>query len=150
MMDQAKQKKLQKGYVLEPVIPTYTDDASLPDKRERKKSSHFGKCGGGRPGDVQVTLWLNFNRLQSSLRSSGRSTANRESRFAFGKCGSAPTEDEAAPTGPQFERGGEECQPCAKWLRRPQPMARQAQGAAGAAFYTSYDWLNAMEFFLGL
>ena len=43
MMDQTKQKKLQKGYVLEPVIPTYTDDASLPDKRERKKSSHFGK-----------------------------------------------------------------------------------------------------------
>ena len=42
MMDQAKQKKLQKGYVLEPVIPTYTDDSSLPDKRERKKSSHFG------------------------------------------------------------------------------------------------------------
>jgi hypothetical protein len=42
-MDQTKLKKLQKGYVLEPVIPTYTDDASLPDKRERKKSSHFGK-----------------------------------------------------------------------------------------------------------
>ncbi len=43
MTDQAKQKKLQKGYVLEPVISTYTDDASLPDKRDRKKSSHFGK-----------------------------------------------------------------------------------------------------------
>ena len=40
--EQARQKKLQKGYVLEPVLPTYVDDSSLPDKRERKKSSHFG------------------------------------------------------------------------------------------------------------
>lgn len=41
-LEQAKQARLQKGYVLEPVLPTFTDDASLPDKRERKKSSHFG------------------------------------------------------------------------------------------------------------
>ena len=62
MMDQTKLKKLQKGYVLEPVIPTYTDDASLPDKRERKKSSHFGKRSGGRCGDALVTFWLNFEQ----------------------------------------------------------------------------------------
>ncbi len=56
MMDQTKLKKLQKGYVLEPVIPTFTDDASLPDKRERKKSSHFGEHSDDRPGDALVTL----------------------------------------------------------------------------------------------
>jgi hypothetical protein len=105
MMDQTKQKKLQKGYVLEPVIPTYTDDASLPDKRERKKSSLFGKRSCGRPGDALLTP-LELNRLQSCPGSSGRSTARWESRFASGKCGSAPTEAETAPTGPRFQRGG--------------------------------------------
>lgn len=43
--EQARQKKLQKGYVLEPVLQTFSDDSSLPDKRERKKSSHFGNGG---------------------------------------------------------------------------------------------------------
>lgn len=41
--EEAKQKKLQKGYVLEPVIPKGTDlQNPVSAKRERKKSYHFG------------------------------------------------------------------------------------------------------------
>jgi hypothetical protein len=67
MMDQGKQKKLQKGYVLEPVIPTYTDDSSLPDKRERKKSSHFGELAVSAGSDSSCNTWFEF--LQATVRS---------------------------------------------------------------------------------
>lgn len=41
--EEAKQKKLQKGYVLEPVIPKDTEQHQpVSAKRERKKSYHFG------------------------------------------------------------------------------------------------------------
>jgi hypothetical protein len=41
--EEAKQKKLQKGYVLEPVILKETESQQLVSaKRERKKSYHFG------------------------------------------------------------------------------------------------------------
>ncbi len=42
--EQAKQVKVQKGYVLEPVLNAGMDEENLPEKRERKKSNHFGVC----------------------------------------------------------------------------------------------------------
>lgn len=41
--EQAKQKKIQKGYALEPVFGQPTlEDENLPEKRERKKSNIYG------------------------------------------------------------------------------------------------------------
>ncbi len=45
--EQAKTVKVQKGYVLEPVVGAGLDDENLPEKRERKKSNHFGVCPAG-------------------------------------------------------------------------------------------------------
>jgi hypothetical protein len=41
--EEAKKKKLQKGYVLEPIVPKDSSEAQpVSAKRERKKSYHFG------------------------------------------------------------------------------------------------------------
>mmetsp|Transcript_49014 Transcript_49014/g.129374 ORF Transcript_49014/g.129374 Transcript_49014/m.129374 type:complete len:562 (+) Transcript_49014:268-1953(+) len=54
--EQAKTKKLQKGYVLEPVIPPAVDASQpLSAKRERKKSYHFGH-GPDEEDDIPLRL----------------------------------------------------------------------------------------------
>jgi hypothetical protein len=57
--EEAKKKKLQKGYVLEPIVPKNSSEAQpVSAKRERKKSYHFG---------TSVVLW-DWPWLKNSLQ----------------------------------------------------------------------------------
>jgi hypothetical protein len=66
--EEAKQKKLQKGYVLEPIVPKDSSGAQpVSAKRERKKSYHFGTTVNILSSSVSK-IYYSFGRTQPRRR----------------------------------------------------------------------------------